>query len=224
MRRPRGRPSFARRLVGGVVFLVVLSLALAGAGRLLGRSTLPELYAALWHLLGLRVETPGQLEVGQGQGEPGGQGGRPAPVPGSGQVVTAGASVVWTEHYEACKCRRPEMRPAEAWMVGLDQTALARELDDWTVARFTPELVELTRAAGPWCEKHGSARTVRFEGDELMLYAGSLDDPTIELVPIGPIPRITRERLDPITLEVLTRGLVLKSEDDVYRYLEGIVD
>ena len=201
--------------------MALVGLVLAGTGYYLGGSRVDRFYAGLWRLLRVRVETPAPVDVGPG--DPGAAG---APVtpdgPGERPVLSPGATVLWTYRHEECGCEETHSRPVSGGMVGLDEPTLAGELElrDSLITAFSAELVEVATDFPGWCPEH-VGRTVRLQGDELLVFAGTLEHPD-RLIHIDTIP--LRGSLDASLRDLLTEGHFFPDEETALRELEGIGD
>lgn len=223
MSRPGRRTAGRRRL--GWLLALFLAAGLAGAVSVrFAPAGLPDLTAALWRLLGVRVATPAPTEAppaGPGVAlPPASQGTEP------GTVVASGATFVWTTVYDKCRCTLSESGPALEGLVGLDAATLATELRDWRVASFDPRRVELTQTkTDKMCPAH-TKRTLRLEDGKIVLYAGSLEDASVKLIPIGAASGSDLEvgDLGASEIEILKAGKSFDSEEEVYRYIEGLGD
>jgi len=205
------------RLVLGVGLLGLVVLLCLGAGRLLG-SAGPFGSGALWRILGVRVAPPAPTD-----GAPAGAGLEPAPGSGAGNLIVAGAEFIWIVHYDLCGCTERDTSAAQDGLVGLDRQTLTAELRDWEIVTFAPARVEVRRSEGEaMCLRH-SRRVLRLESGKLVLYAGSLADPAVALLPLQPTS-ITEDDLAAAEVEMLRGGRDFNSQDEVVRFLEGLGD
>lgn len=164
----------------------------------------------------------GREDVPPGDGA--GSGSGSLAVPSEDIRVLPGATFVWTVVYECCGHEESVVTTAGAGIVGLTRDQLVTELKDWTVTAFAPERAELERPErDAMCPAH-SRCTLRLEGDDLMLYAGSLDDvPSVRLILIGPTG-IKRGDLSQAEVDIFEAGKAFKDREDVLRYIEGLSD
>jgi len=205
------------RLVLGVGLLGLAVLLCLGAGRLLG-SAGPFGSGALWRILGVRVAPPAPTD-----GAPAGAGSEPSPGSGGGNLIVAGAEFIWIVHYDLCGCTERDTSVAQDGLAGLDRQTLTAELRDWEIVTFAPARVEVRRSEGEaMCSRH-SRRVLRLESGKLVLYAGSLDDPAVALLPLQPTS-ITEDDLAAAEVEMLRGGRGFSSQDEVVRFLEGLGD
>ncbi|HCW52106.1 MAG TPA: hypothetical protein DGR79_08640, partial [Clostridiales bacterium] len=178
------RPSFGRRLLVGVVALVLLGAGLAGLGYYLGLggpASGPD-FSALWRLLGVRTATPAPDDGTRTEASeaevllPEDPDGDPT------EVVAPGAVVVRAYIYEKCGCVDVFNKEAEPGLVGLDRRSLAAELRDWEITAFSSDRVEMRHVDREQMCPYHTRRTVRFEDGRLVLYAGDVTDPAKDLV------------------------------------------
>jgi hypothetical protein len=215
---------------GLFVLAVAVLLALA-AGRLLGGPGVGDLATHLWRILGVRVETPTPAE-----GPPAATGGAPgltgAAATGGGSAsgdagtattVAPGAVFLWAVTFEACGCGTQAATEAPEGSVGLRRETLAIELRDWEITSFAPERVELARLdREAMCPAH-TKRTLRLEEGKLVLYAGSVDDPGVELLLIITTGIVTDD-LNAGEVAILSTGLTFDSHEEALSLIEGLGD
>ncbi len=198
--------------------MLLIGLVLAGTGHYLGGSGLDRLYAGLWRMLGVKVETPAPVDVGQG--DPGSPGAAGTPdEDGQGPVLAPDAIIVRVLRYGECGCEETQSQTVGASMAGLDKVSLAREFRDCTVTAFSAERAELTITVPGWCPDH-KWRTVRLEDGRLLLYAGSLEAKNLIFIRVIE----TRGTLDSYSTGFLTEGHSSPDEETLFRLLEGIGD
>jgi len=219
---PGRRLSGRARLGRGLFVLAVAVLLALAAGRLLGGPGVGDLAGHLWRILGVRVETPTPAE-----GPPAATGGAPgltgAAATGTATTVAPGAVFLWAVTFEACGCRTPEATEAPEGSVGLGRETLAIELRDWEITSFAPERVELARLdREAMCPAH-TKRTLRLEEGKLVLYAGSVDDPGVELILIV-TTGIVADDLNAEEAAILSTGRTFDSQEEVYSFIEGLGD
>ncbi|MCL6581989.1 MAG: hypothetical protein K6U08_10360 [Firmicutes bacterium] len=220
--RSGGTPGHRRLLYGFAALAAFVLLAFLAARAL----TLPQLgdwSAALWRLLGVRTQpVPPQAEGGPAALPDQGVGGQqPAASP---VVVGPDAVFVWSVVYKSCGCTQVIAQgKAASGQVGLDRSALARLIPDWEIVTFSPTLVEARRADfTSMCPRH-SKRTLRLEEGRVMLYAGSVQDPDVRLILIGPT-EVTEDDLSPEEAAILREGRAFANQEQAVRYLEGLGD
>ena len=239
---PGRRLSGRARLGRGLFVLAVAVLLALAAGRLLGGPGVGDLAGHLWRILGVRVETPTPAE-----GPPAATGGAPgltgaAATGGGGSAsgdagatgtaggdagtattVAPGAVFLWAVTFEACGCGTQAATEAPEGSVGLRRETLAIELRDWEITSFAPERVELARwDLEAMCPAH-TKRTLRLEEGKLVLYAGSVDDPGVELKLIITTGIVTDD-LNAEEAEILRTGRTFDSQEEVYSFIEGLGD
>jgi len=228
---PGRRLSGRARLGRGLFVLAVAVLLALAAGRLLGGPGVGDLATHLWRILGVRVETPTPAE-----GPPAATGGAPgltgAAATGGGSAsgdagtattVAPGAVFLWAVTFEACGCGTQAATEAPEGSVGLRRETLAIELRDWEITSFAPERVELARLdREAMCPAH-TKRTLRLEEGKLVLYAGSVDDPGVELILII-TTGIVADDLNAEEAAILRTGRTFDSQEEVYSFIEGLGD
>ena len=228
---PGRRLSGRARLGRGLFVLAVAVLLALAAGRLLGGPGVGDLAGHLWRILGVRVETPTPAE-----GPPAATGGAPgltgAAATGGGSAsgdagtattVAPGAVFLWAVTFEACGCGTQAATEAPEGSVGLRRETLAIELRDWEITSFAPERVELARLdREAMCPAH-TKRTLRLEEGKLVLYAGSVDDPGVELILII-TTGIVADDLNAEEAAILRTGRTFDSQEEVYSFIEGLGD
>jgi len=219
------------------VLAVAVLLALA-AGRLLGGPGVGDLAGNLWRILGVRVETPTPAEgppaaaggapgltgaAAGGGGSASGDAGTAGGDAGTATTVAPDAVFLWAVTFEACGCGTQAATEAPEGSVGLGRETLAIELRDWEITSFAPERVELARTDHEaMCPAH-TKRTLRLEGGKLVLYAGSVDDPGVELILIITTGIVTDD-LNAEEAEILRTGRTFDSQEEVYSFIEGLGD
>jgi hypothetical protein len=216
---------------GLLVLAVAVLLALA-AGRLLGGPGVGDLATHLWRILGVRVETPTPAEgpPAAAGGAPGltgaaatGGGGSASGDAGTATTVAPDAVFLWTVTFEACGCGAQTATAAQEGFVGLGRETLALELRDWEITSFAPERVELARLDREvMCPAH-TKRTLRLREGKLVLYAGSVDDPGVELILIVTTGIVTDD-LNAGEVAILSAGLTFDSHEEALSLIEGLGD
>jgi len=220
--RTGGTPG-RRRLVSGFLALAAFVLVAFLVARLLTHPQFGEWTTAFWRLLGVRTPSaPSETEPGPlaapGQGD-GAEQPTESPV-----VVGPDAVFVWSVVYESCGCTQVIAQgKAASGQVGLDRSGLARLIPDWEIVTFSPTLVEARRADfTSMCPRH-SKRTLKLEEGRVMLYAGSVQDPDVRLILIGPT-EVTEDDLSPEEAAILREGRAFANQEQALRFLEGLGD
>ena len=235
---PQRRLSGRARLGRGLLVLAVAVLLALAAGRLLGGPGVGDLAGNLWRILGVRVETPTPAEgppaaaggapgltgaAAGGGGSASGDAGTAGGDAGTATTVAPDAVFLWAVTFEACGCGTQAATEAPERSVGLGRETLAIELRDWEITSFAPERVELARTDHEaMCPAH-TKRTLRLEGGKLVLYAGSVDDPGVELKFIITTGIVTDD-LNAEEAEILRTGRTFDSQEEVYSFIEGLGD
>ena len=237
---PGRRHSGRARLGRGLFVLAVAVLLALAAGRLLGGPGVGDLATHLWRILGVRVEAPTPAEgppaaTGGAPGLTGAAGGGGSTSGDAGATGTAGgdagtattvapgAVFLWAVTFEACGCGAPAATEAPEGSVGLGRETLAIELRDWEITSFAPERVELARLDREvMCPAH-TKRTLRLDEGKLVLYAGSVDDPGVELILVI-TTGIVADDLNAGEAEILNTGLTFDSHEEALRLIEGLGD
>ena len=223
---PRRGLSGRARLGRGLLVLGVAVLLALAAGRLLDGPGVGDLAAHLWRILGVRVEAPTPAE-----GPPATTGGAPGLTgaasaggdAGTATTVAPDAVFLWAVTFEACGCGTQAATEAPEGSVGLGRETLAIELRDWEITNFAPERVELARLDREvMCPAH-TKRTLRLKEGKLVLYAGSVDDPSVELILII-TTGIVADDLNAEEAEILRTGRTFASQEEVYSFIEGLGD
>ena len=229
---PGRRLSGRARLGRGLFVLAVAVLLALAAGRLLGGPGVGDLAGNLWRILGVRVETPTPAEgpPAAAGGAPGltgaaatGGGGSASGDAGTATTVAPGAVFLWTVTFEACGCGTPAATEAPEGSVGLGRETLAIELRDWEITSFAPERVELARLdREAMCPAHTKC-TLRLDEGKLVLYAGSAEDPGVELILIV-TTGIVADDLNAEEAAILNTGLTFDSQEEALSLIEGLGD
>jgi hypothetical protein len=229
---PGRRLSGRARLGRGLFVLAVAVLLALAAGRLLGGPGVGDLAGHLWRILGVRVETPTPAEgpPAAAGGAPGltgaaatGGGGSASGDAGTATTVAPDAVFLWAVTFEACGCGTQAATEVPEGSVGLGRETLAIELRDWEITSFAPERVELARTdREAMCPAH-TKRTLRLEEGKLVLYAGSVDDPGVELILIITTGIVTDD-LNAGEVAILSTGLTFDSHEEALSLIEGLGD
>jgi len=229
---PGRRLSGRARLGRGLFVLAVAVLLALAAGRLLGGPGVGDLAGHLWRILGVRVETPTPAEgpPAAAGGAPGltgaaatGGGGSASGDTGTATTVAPDAVFLWAVTFEACGCGTHAATEAPERSVGLGRETLAIELRDWEITSFAPERVELARTDHEaMCPAHTKC-TLRLEEGKLVLYAGSVDDPGVELILIITTGIVTDD-LNAGEVAILSTGLTFDSHEEALSLIEGLGD
>ncbi len=143
----------------------------------------------------------------------------PAPLPPARLVSTGpGTLFVFETEYPACGRRLSRAEPAGAARSGLGREDLARRYPGWEVTAFTPGRVILRRVVAGPCSRDLDYRTVTLRDGRVVVLAGRPEEPGDVLL----VTDITADRLLPADRAKLERGVLLRSEEETWLFLEGL--
>lgn len=143
----------------------------------------------------------------------------PRPLPPARLVSTGPDTLlVFETDYSGCGRHLTRAEAAGADRAGLDREGLARRFPGWEVVSFTPGRVVLRRSeAGP-CPPDLRYRTIALRGGRVVIMAGRPEAPG----PVLTVTDITVDRLLPADRQKLERGFMVDSEEEAWRFLEGL--
>lgn len=196
-------PALAALVVLSFLFLFWIGFAVGAAlGRLTGPGLVPDRTPA----------APGQ------PGLPG-----PPAVPGGVllPVRTAARTLLtYVTSYSGCGCTETESRSAGEELADLEERELAESAPGWSLVSFTATVAELHRVLPGLCPEKTQYRTLGVQDGRIAVFFGR---PSTGLL-LQKVTGIPLDSLAEADRRRLTAGIVVRGDQAVERYLEGLPD